>query len=168
MPLVASATKLRRGPSGCSRSDPRRTTNERRPGLTQAFLAIGTLGPGFFHVFRYDRAMERLPWMAAVGKQGMAIIGILEILGGIGLIVPAVTGILVWLTALAAASIALLMLFAIVFHLRRGESRSLRINAVLLAIVAFIAYGRLVIAPFWTSIRRSWSCRPPGEGLTAR
>src|SRR5712692_11942562 len=68
--------------------------------LAQALLAVAMLGPGFFHTFRYNRAIERLPWMAAVGKRRMAIIGILEILGGIGLIVPAVTGILVWLTPL--------------------------------------------------------------------
>jgi hypothetical protein len=106
------------------------------------------VGPGFVHAFRYDRAIEGLPWMAAVGKQGMAIIGILEILGAVGLIVPAVTGILVWLTPLAAALIALLMLFATAFHLRRGELMSIRGTIVLVAIGAFIAYGRLVIVPF--------------------
>ena len=115
--------------------------------IAQTVLAVGMLGPGFVHAFRYDRAVERLPWLAAVGRHGMAIIGILEILGGIGLIVPAVTGILVWLTPLAAAMIALLMLFAIGFHLRRGELRSIRINVLLLVIAAFIAYGRFVIAP---------------------
>ncbi len=116
--------------------------------LAQVVLAVGMLGPGSVHAFRYDRAIERLLWMTAVGKRGMAIIGILEILGAIGLIVPAVTGILVWLTPLAAALIALLMLFATVFHLRRGELRSIRITIVLLVIAALIAYGRIFMSPF--------------------
>ena len=64
--------------------------------LAQVVFAAAMLGPGYVHAFRYDRAIERLPWVAAFGKQGMAIIGILEILGGVGLIVLAVSGILVW------------------------------------------------------------------------
>src|SRR5438876_577769 len=62
------------------------------------------VGVGSVHAFRYERAVERLPWMAAVGRRGMAVIGILEILGAIGLIAPAVTGVLVWLTPFAAVA----------------------------------------------------------------
>src|SRR5207237_9830671 len=106
--------------------------------FAQVFLAVVMLGGGFARAFRYNFATERLPWMAAVGRHRMAIIGMLEILGGIGLIVPAVTGILVWLTALAAALIALPVLFAMVFHLSRGELKSIPINVVVLVTAAFI------------------------------
>jgi len=55
------------------------------------------LGQGFMHVFRYD---ARSGGMVAVDRRGMAVIGILEILGAVGLIAPAVTGMLVWLSPL--------------------------------------------------------------------
>jgi uncharacterized membrane protein len=103
------------------------------------------VGVGSTHAFRYERAVERLPWMAAVGRPRMAVIGTLEILGAIGLIAPAVTGVLVWLTPLAAAMIALLMVFATVFHWRRRE-RFVG-NVFLLVVAAFVAYGRVAISP---------------------
>ena len=100
---------------------------------------------GTGHVFRYD---ARSGGMVAVDRRGMAVIGILEILGAVGLIAPAVTGMLVWLTLLAAALIALLMAFAIVFHLRLSELFNTPINVVLLIIAGSVAYGRFVMAPF--------------------
>ena len=114
--------------------------------IAQVGLALVMVGVGSVHAFRDERAVERLPWMAAVGRRGMAVIGILEILGAIGLIAPAVTGVLVWLTPFAAAMIALLMAFAIVFHWRRGE-RFVG-NVFLLVAAAVVAYGRVAISPF--------------------
>ena len=74
-------------------------------------------------------------------------IGVLEILGAIGLILPAVTGILPWLTPVAAVGLALTMIGAIITHLRRGEYSMIVINIVLLALAAFVAYGRFVLEP---------------------
>jgi hypothetical protein len=68
-------------------------------------------------------------------------------LGAIGLILPALTGILPWLTPLAGAALALVMLLAGFFHAARREYSGIAVNLVLLALAAFIAYGRLAIAP---------------------
>ena len=88
-------------------------------------------------------------WLTAVGRDNMRIIGVLEVLGSVGLILPAVSGVLPWLTPLAAACFAVLMLLAIVFHARRpGEARSIFLNVILGAIATLVAYGRLVVAPF--------------------
>jgi hypothetical protein len=65
----------------------------------------------------------------------------LEVLGAIGLIVPLLTGILPWLTPLAAIGLVLTMLGAMATHLRRGENQMLAVNLVLL-LAAFVAYGR--------------------------
>ena len=51
--------------------------------------------------------------------------------------------------ALAAALLALLMVFAAVFHLRRdGEGMNAAASLVLVALAAFVVYGRLVLAPY--------------------
>jgi DoxX-like family len=89
-----------------------------------------------------------MTWLAAVGRDGMRIIGILEILGAIGLILPAATGVLPGLTPVAATALAVLMVLAIVLHARRpDEGRNIILNVILGAIAALVAYGRLVIAP---------------------
>jgi len=75
------------------------------------------------------------------------ISGVAEILGGLGLVLPAITKIQTRLVPLAAASLVLIMLGAIVFHLPRGEFANIGMNILLAVILAFIAYGRWRIAP---------------------
>jgi hypothetical protein len=74
--------------------------------------------------------------------------GIAEGLAGIGLVLPALTGTLPWLTPLAAAGLVIQMAGAMVYHLPRRENPNIVFNAVLLVLAAFVAYGRFVLAPF--------------------
>lgn len=67
---------------------------------------------------------------------------------GIGIILPALAGILPWLTPWAAVGLALIMLLAAVFHLVRREYANIVFNLVLLVLAAFVAYGRFFIVPF--------------------
>jgi hypothetical protein len=69
------------------------------------------------------------------------VIGLLEIAGAVGLVVPAVTGILPWLTPLAAACLAVTMVGAAALHLRRGETRAITQNVVLGVMSALVAVG---------------------------
>ena len=118
--------------------------------IGQILLAVSMLGVGFGHAFSFDRMVIRpgMDWMAAVGRGPMRAIGGLEILGGAGLILPAATGILPWLTPTAAACVVVLMLFAAVFHARRpGEGRNIATNLVIGLLAALVAYGRFFIAP---------------------
>ena len=75
-------------------------------------------------------------------------IGISELLGGLGLLLPAITGMLPWLTPLAAAALALVMLLAAGFHASRKEWSGIAFNTVLLVLAVFVAYGRFFVAPF--------------------
>jgi uncharacterized membrane protein len=76
--------------------------------IGQVLLALAFVVVGYNHSLGFDNwsKQPRQEWMLAVGKDRMRIIGILEILGAIGLIVPAATKILPWLTPLAAALLA--------------------------------------------------------------
>lgn len=119
--------------------------------IGQILLGLAFLGVGYTHILGFDQASMRpgMTWLAAVGRVRMRMIGILEILGAIGLILPAVTGVLPWLTPVAAAALTVLMVLAIVLHARRpGEGRNIILNVTLGAIAALVAYGRFVIAPF--------------------
>lgn len=116
----------------------------------QILLALAMLAVGFGHAFTFDRMVIRpgMDWMAAVGRGPMRAIGGLEVLGAAGLILPAATGILRWLTGTAAASIALLMIFAAIFHARRsGEGRNIATNVVIGLLAALVAFGRFFLAP---------------------
>lgn len=72
----------------------------------------------------------------------MKLIGGLEFLAALGLILPAVTGIATVLTPLAATGLALIMIGAIVVHLRRNEVQGAVLNVVLLILSALVAWGR--------------------------
>ena len=67
--------------------------------------------------------------------------------GGLGLLLPALTGILPWLTPLAAVGLAIIMILASIFHATRGEAPGIITTVVLLALTVFVAYGRFVVLP---------------------
>jgi hypothetical protein len=80
-------------------------------------------------------------WYAAVGQPLIVFIGVCEVLGGIGLILPAITRVKPKLTPLAAAGPALTMVLAAGFHIMRGEHALVPANIVA-GVAAFIAVGR--------------------------
>ena len=116
--------------------------------VVQVLVAVGFAIAGYSKVFAYERARARMPWVRDVPSRLTRTIGVLEILGAAGLILPALTGVLPWLTPLAAAALALLQVFAIVFHVYRREWRSVPANAALVGLALLAAYGRFVVVPF--------------------
>jgi uncharacterized membrane protein YphA (DoxX/SURF4 family) len=118
--------------------------------IGQILLAFAFLTSGYGHAFSFAAWSARpgMGWMGAVGRDGMRLTGLLEILGAIGLILPASTRVLPWLTPLAAACLAGVMVLATVFHLRRpGESTNVVLNVVLGDLAILVAYGRFVVSP---------------------
>jgi hypothetical protein len=108
---------------------------------------------GFGKVLAYDPAvwnhmLHQVAWFSAVPQGLFVFIGACEFLGGIGLILPAMTGVKPKLTPFAAIGLTLVMILAAIFHIVRGEqSFFLPVNLVLGGIAAFIAYGRLMAMP---------------------
>lgn len=74
-------------------------------------------------------------------------IGLAEVLAAAGLILPGLTGILAWLTPLAAVGLVIVMVSALGFHIVRREYPNLVINLILLTLAVIVAYGRSVLAP---------------------
>jgi hypothetical protein len=119
--------------------------------IGQVLLALAFLTVGYGHSLGFDQWSIRpgLTWIADVGRGRMRAIAGLEVLGAIGLILPAATGVLPWLTPVAASCLAILMAVSAVYHLRRpGESQNVVLNVILGVIAVLVAYGRFVVAPF--------------------
>lgn len=88
-------------------------------------------------------AKEGMGWVEDFPGPLVKTIGALEAAGAIGLVLPALLDIAPFLTAWAAAGLALLMAGAAIVHLRRGEARFVAVNLLLLSLAVFVAWGRL-------------------------
>jgi hypothetical protein len=96
----------------------------------------------------WNHQLHQVAWFSAVPQSLFVFIGACEGLGGIGLILPAMTGVKPKLTPFAAIGLTLIMILAAIFHVVRGEySFFLPVNLVLGGVAAFIAYGRLMVRP---------------------
>jgi len=95
----------------------------------------------------WNQALQEVPWLSAVPQDLFSFIGVSEVLGGVGLLLPAMTGVKPKLTPFGTFGLTLVMLLAAVFHIVRGEYDFVPINLVLGGIAAFIAYGRLFVRP---------------------
>lgn len=69
-------------------------------------------------------------------------IGVVEVLAGIGLILPAITGIGTIFVPLAATGLVLTMIGAIITHVRRGENSAIGMNVVIGLLALFVAVMR--------------------------
>lgn len=116
--------------------------------VLQVLVAMAFVAAGYNHAFRFDQIKSQMKWVNVVPRGLVTFIGVCEILGGVGVILPAVTGILAGLTPLAALGLALIMLLAAGFHLTHREYPNIVFNLVLMVLAAFVAYGRFVIVPF--------------------
>jgi hypothetical protein len=108
--------------------------------IVSGLLALAYLIAGGTKVFTgYDNIQERMTWTSHAKPWQVNTVGVLEILGAVGLIVPPLTGILPILAPVAASALALLQLLAIVFHVRVGEGKKVGVNVVLLLLAGFVA-----------------------------
>ncbi len=97
--------------------------------IVAGVLALFYLFSGGIKAVRSRDALR--PMMAWVDTMPFALvrtIGVLEVLGAIGLIVPPLTGVAPWLALAAAIGLALVQIGALILHLRRAETRQIGIN----------------------------------------
>jgi putative oxidoreductase len=111
--------------------------------LVQVALAALFGVAGLMKLVQPIAALEpQMAWVGAVPPLMVRFIGLAELAGAIGVIVPAATGIRPALTPLAAAGLATIMVLAAAFHIVRGEFGALPINLVLGGLAALVAWGR--------------------------
>ena len=113
-------------------------------------LLLGLYGmTGVTKVFNTARAKESLEWARDRTKGFVRFMGAAELLGALGMILPMLTGILPWLTALAAVGLALIQFLAILtIHIPRKQYKILPMNILLLVLALFVAIGRWELFSF--------------------
>jgi uncharacterized membrane protein len=82
------------------------------------------------------------PWAEAFSPAAIKAIGLVEVIGALGLILPAVLDVATILVPLAATGLGVVMVGAAITHGRRGESKEIGFNMVLLIVAVFVAWGR--------------------------
>ena len=82
-------------------------------------------------------------WVEDFPQWAVTAIGVLEILAAIGLIAPGLVNVAPALVAWAAVGLIALMIGAALVHLRRREYVIVIVNLIILAVAAFVAWGRL-------------------------
>lgn len=91
---------------------------------------------------------ERAAWVEDVSDSTFKFIGICELLGAIGLVLPPLLDIGPWLAPLAATGLATMMVLAALLHVRRKEPAGIVVTVVLACLAVFIAWGRFGPEPF--------------------
>lgn len=115
--------------------------------VLQAVTAVAFGGHGYLLVMRPRQTAERAPWVAALPVPFLRVLGIIEIVGALGVVLPGLTGVLPSLTVAAAGGLVAMMLLAMLFHVTRREWRNIGLNLILGALAFAVAYGRSVIEP---------------------
>jgi hypothetical protein len=89
-----------------------------------------------------DKLLVNMAWVEDFGQGTIRFIGVMELLGALGLIVPAALDIAPVLTPLAASGLAIVMVLAAGLHFRRSEPSNIAVNAVLFVLAVVVAWGR--------------------------
>jgi uncharacterized membrane protein YphA (DoxX/SURF4 family) len=111
--------------------------------VLQILLALAFLAAGLTKLTQHRQQLATtMGWVEDFSDPSVRAIGALEILGALGLLLPAVTGLAPVLVPIAAVGLALLMVGAAVTHRRRGELPMIGINTVLLVLALVVAWAR--------------------------
>jgi uncharacterized membrane protein YphA (DoxX/SURF4 family) len=113
--------------------------------VLQVLLAVAFLAHGVLFLMPPPEIAAQMN--ASLPRWFQLFLGVAEVLAAVGLTLPGATRILPWLVSCAAGGVMIVMIFATVYHVFRGEIASAAITAVLLAMASFVAYARWRIAP---------------------
>ena len=111
--------------------------------IPQIVLALLFIGIGAQRLTRPAQQLSKLPWTDEYPLGAIRVLGAAELLLGLCLLVP---GPLEWshiLIPVAAAGLGLLMILAVVTHLRRGQRQAAVLPALLLVMAGIVVWGRL-------------------------
>jgi hypothetical protein len=117
--------------------------------LLALFFALGSGAPKLF------LPLDTLPMPLPLPELFLRFVGVAEVLGGLGLILPGLLRIRPGLTPLAAAGLVLVTIGATVYQLAAGQPGNAVFAVVVGLLAAFVAYGRWRLAPLRGASRPS-------------
>lgn len=103
--------------------------------VVAGLLALIYLGTGGMKLFRTPAKLAEsgLAWAADFPTWAVRSIGLLEVLGAAGLVLPALTAIASVLSPVAAVGLGVIQIGAVITHIVRGEAKVIPVNLLLLA-----------------------------------
>ena len=111
--------------------------------IASGLLALAMLGAGGMKLaVPREKLLDKMKWAATWTDGRFKLLGLAEVLGGVGLIVPSATGILPILTPIAAVCVAVLMVGAVKTHIDLKETPMAAGPALFAALGVFVALGR--------------------------
>ncbi|MEC0229583.1 DoxX family protein [Paenibacillus alba] len=110
--------------------------------IVQGLVALGFVYSGWLKAFQYDKAKASWGWVKDVSKEFVVFIGLVELLGALGIVLPQATNVSPVLTPIAAVGLAAVVLFGALFHVKRKEYREISVNFVFFAFAVFVAISR--------------------------
>jgi hypothetical protein len=112
--------------------------------VVAGIAAAAFLGAGLAKITgKREKMLERMAWVADYEQNQVKLIGVVEVLGAIGLILPAVTGIAPILVPIAATGLVITSVLAAIMHIRRGDGFGSAVPVLVLGLLAaFVAWGR--------------------------
>ena len=102
---------------------------------------------GVMKVFMFDKVSQDVPSFGALPRKAWMALGVLELVCVVGLIVPSAFRWQPALTVVAATILAIESLVFIGVHAKYREITPIILSGVLGFLMAFIAYGRMVLSP---------------------
>ena len=115
--------------------------------ILQVLAALMYGASGIMKVFMFDKISGEVPSFGALPREAWMALGILELVCAVGLIVPSAFHWKPGLTVVAATLLAIESLVFIGVHAKYHEIGSIIMSGVLGLVMAFIAYGRMVLKP---------------------
>ena len=117
--------------------------------ILQVLAALVYGASGVMKVFMFDKVSEQVPSFGALPREAWMALGVLELVCTVGLIVPAAFRWRPALTVVAATVLAIESLVFVWVHVKYGEIPPIILSGVLGLLMAFIAYGRMVLKPIF-------------------
>jgi len=117
--------------------------------VLQVLAALLYASSGVMKVFMFDKISRGVPSFGALPREAWMTLGILELVCTVGLIVPAAFHWRPPLTILAATVLAVESLVFVGVHVKYHEITPMILSGVLGLLMAFIAYGRMVLTPIF-------------------
>ncbi|WP_159474915.1 DoxX family protein [Dyadobacter sp. 3J3] len=110
--------------------------------MAQVILAAFFMMGAVMKFMPIEKISSMMPWTGQLAPFIVRLLGLIDLLGAIGLILPSLIKIKPQLTSWAAIGIILMMISAIIFHVSRGEGSVIGMNLFCSVLAGFVAWGR--------------------------
>jgi uncharacterized membrane protein YphA (DoxX/SURF4 family) len=144
---IAEPTPIRPRQDAAAGAPPKRSTLSIVLWIVQVLLALLFIWAGGMKLVLPLEKLAGPPGSVVLPGLFVRFIGVVELLGGLGLILPSLLRIRPGLTPLAAAGLVIIMIGAVGITLAGGVNPLVLMPAVTGLLAAFVAYGRWRLAP---------------------